>query len=282
MAFICSVTNLLRVLSLIVVHICLLLWLMHLAVPSACAEKLSAVQSDSDRALLNLILDTAPSSLSASERIAQISSHFIDVPYKENTLIGGPDVHERLVAHLDGFDCFTFLDVVEALRRSSREEDFFPQLTNVRYKDGNVSYLSRRHFFSDWVSGNAGIVEDVTAQIGHNAALSVLKTLNMRKDGSLWLDGVPVTERTVSYLPSEKINEDMLGLLKSGDYIGIYSDEQGLDVQHTGIIIRQNDKVFLRHASSARLKNAVVDDDLMNYLRDKKGVVVYRVGTRVQ
>ncbi len=103
------------------------------------------------------------------DRIVALSSHFIDTPYAANTLIGSPQETEQLVINLSGFDCFTFLDVVEALRRTSDAEDFPEQLKKVRYRDGTVAYEKRRHFFSDWVTGSATAINDVTAEVGQGS-----------------------------------------------------------------------------------------------------------------
>jgi hypothetical protein len=65
--------------------------------------------------------------------------------------------------------------------------------------------------------------------------------------------------------------------LRSGDYVGIYSEHAGLDVSHTGLIVKKSGQVLLRHASSRSNVKRVLDEDLLDYLRDKPGLVVYRV-----
>ena len=64
--------------------------------------------------------------------------------------------------------------------------------------------------------------------------------------------------------------------LKTGDFAGIYTDKEGLDVSHTGIIIKKGGKVFLRHASSREKNQKVVDEELSEYMQNKPGLVVYR------
>ena len=63
----------------------------------------------------------------------------------------------------------------------------------------------------------------------------------------------------------------MLQKLKTGDYAGIYSPMQGLDVSHVGIIIRDKDTFFLRHASSDRRFRKVVDQELQEYISGTTG-----------
>jgi hypothetical protein len=211
------------------------------------------------------------------ERIAALSSPFLATPYVADTLIGGPQTAERLVVNLAGVDCFTFLDTVEALRRATDLADFPDRLRQVRYRDGLVAYANRRHFFSDWVTGETALIGDVTATVGQGRARVVVKQLNRKSDGTLWLPGIPVTRRALRYIPANQIDRVVLSALQTGDYVGIYSAHAGLDVSHTGLIVKDKDRVMLRHASSLSSVRRVVDVELAEYLQGKPGLVVYRV-----
>ena len=210
-------------------------------------------------------------------RIVSISSHFIDTPYAANTLIGGPQEPEQLVINLAGFDCFTLLDVVEALRRSSVAEDLPEQLKKVRYRDATVAYEKRRHFFSDWVADETAAISDVTAEVGLGRAKHVLKQLNRKSDGAPWLPEIAVTAREIYYIPARDIDTEVVAALNSGDYVGIYSHLAGLDVSHTGLIVKSAGKVMLRHVSFRNGVERVVDENLLDYLQHTPGLVVYRV-----
>ncbi len=211
------------------------------------------------------------------ERIVVLSSHFLNTPYAANTLVGSPQKTEQLVINLAGFDCFTLLDVIEALRRSRDVESFSEQLKQVRYRDGRVAYEKRRHFFSDWVVNDTTSISDVTTSVGQGWAITVPKRLNRKSDGTLWLPEIAVTERKIYYIPTRDIDTRVLSSLQSGDYIGIYSDKEGLDVSHTGLIVKNADHVILRHASSRSGVERVVDEVLLDYLQGKPGLIVYRV-----
>lgn len=211
------------------------------------------------------------------ERIAELSRHFLDTPYVADTLIGDPQTPEQLVVNLTCFDCFTLLDSVEALRRSASAADFPEQLRRVRYRDGRVAYENRRHFFSDWVAGADTPIVDVTAAVGRGRVQTVEKQLNGKDDGSLWLPGLPVTPREITYIPGDRIDRELLDALRTGDYVGIYTEREGLDVSHVGLIVKGPDGVKLRHASSLSSVRKVVDVDLLEYLEGKPGLVVYRV-----
>ena len=208
--------------------------------------------------------------------IVSLSGHFKDSPYAEYTLLGGPNDTEEFVLNLSEFDCFTFLDVVESLRRSSSYEDFADNLKAVRYFDDIVSYQKRRHFFSDWVVSD-DLIEDVTVMVAKERAVSVNKHLNQKDDGSLWLAGIDVVLRQIYYIPTLSVDEKILYLLRPGDYIGIYSPLRGLDVSHTGIIVKDKGRTLIRHASSRSETGKVIDEDLLQYLQGKPGLIVYRV-----
>ncbi len=235
--------------------------------------------SDPDRwnsAELEKIIISVKQINDPGERIVAISSYFIGTPYVANTLKGGPQETEQLVINLSGFDCFTLLDVVEALRRSSAIEDFQENLKNVRYRDGMVEYAKRRHFFSDWVADGAVEINDVTVDVGQSSAQSAAKQLNRKSNGTLWLPGIAVTSRDVYFIPASKIDVEVLSALQPGDYVGIYSNRAGLDVSHTGLIVKSSDNVMLRHSSSHSGVKRVVDEDLFKYLQGKSGLIVYR------
>jgi hypothetical protein len=210
------------------------------------------------------------------ERIAFISMQFLGTPYKESTLIGNTKTPETLVVNFESFDCFTFLDSIEAMRLSRSFTDFQKNLVQIRYKAGMVGYEKRNHFFTDWRESNRDFVQDVTAQIGGTKTKTVNKTLNHKDDGSCFLTGIAPFDRIIVYIPPEDVNETVLAGLKTGDYVGIYSELQGLDVSHVGIIIKNLSGPAFRHASSAPLIRKVVDQDFLEYISDKPGIIILR------
>jgi hypothetical protein len=222
------------------------------------------------------VLENAQGSDGPRQKIALLSSAFLQTPYRGNSLIGSPEQEEVLVLGLAGVDCFTLLDYVEAFRRSSGFSDVLNNLQQVRYRQGRVSYRQRNHFFTDWQQANSRWISDVTAVVAGGRALTVRKELNRKQDGGLWLEGIPVAAKDIQYLPTARIDRNVLGALQTGDYLGIYSERSGLDVSHTGIVIRTSDSVLLRHASSREGVNKVVDTDLREYLQGKPGILVYR------
>ena len=209
-------------------------------------------------------------------RIEAVSREFLGIPYVGFTLIGDSEGGETPVINLAGVDCFTFLDYVEAMRISRSFESFLKNVAVIRYKGGQPLYEGRNHFFSDWVETNSAFVRDVTEETGGNVSRRVRKHLNLRGDGGLYVAGMGVTARDISYIPGDRIDDDVRARLGTGDYIGIYGEDQGLDVTHVGIVIRKEGGLYFRHASSDQRVRKVVDQDFAAYTTPRPGIVVYR------
>ncbi len=223
---------------------------------------------------LEKLLTDAVKIKNTGERIAFLSKQFLGTPYKESTLMGSTTITERLVVNLAAFDCFTFLDCMEAMRLSRSFVDFQKNLIRVRYKEGVVAYERRNHFFTDWSINNRDFVEDKTIEIGGKRTTTTTKVLNRKDNGSSFLSGIKPFKRRISYIPSESINKTLCLRLKTGDYIGMYTDITGLDVSHVGIVVKAGNAVYLRHASSITRK--VVDEDFSEYIIGKPGINILR------
>jgi hypothetical protein len=223
---------------------------------------------------LDRIIRQASRISSAGQRIEAISQHFLGTSYRESTLKGDMQSPEELVVDLEGVDCFTFLDYVEAMRLAGSFADFLSCLRRVRYRGGIVSYGARNHFFTDWAVHNASFVRDVTAEIGEGRAVSVRKRLNRKEDGSFFLEGIEPEDRAVTYLPPDALDAGIVARLRTGDYAGIFTEREGLDVSHVGIILRAGGVLMLRHASSDA--GAVIDQEAAVYLKGRQGLVILR------
>lgn len=209
-------------------------------------------------------------------RIDFLSRHFLETPYQESTLRGDINTPEVFVINLEGIDCFTFLDYVESMRLSSSFREFKENLKKVRYRGGNVSFKNRNHFFTDWSEFNSDLIDDVTEQIGGKKVIRVKKILNEKEDGTLFLQGIQPRERLIHYIPANTLDDLIINALRTGDYIGIYSTEKGLDVSHVGIFIQERDKIYLRHASSLNEYRKVIDQGFKDYIAEKLGIIIFR------
>lgn len=213
----------------------------------------------------------------AGEGSDRLSRQFLGVPYGANTLGGSAVEPEQLVVDLQRVDCFTYADYVEALKRATNRDEFLDALAKVRYRDGVVSFQNRKHFFTDWAVSTPAIATDVTKDLSPNA-IQVAKNLNAKNSGGVYLPGLPVVPRTVSYIPRDKVDSHVIDGLRTGDYVGAYAEDGGLDVTHVGIIIDTPAGPVFRNASSLRADNKVVDTPLHEYLKTVPGIVVLRPG----
>jgi hypothetical protein len=209
-------------------------------------------------------------------RINFISRQFLNTGYKESTLIGDIDTPEVFVINLEGFDCLTFIEYMEAMRLSGSFSEFKENLKRIRYRSGKVAFENRNHFFTDWAVSNSEFVKDITQEIGGQRTKSMIKTLNQKGNGTAFLKGIQPQNRQINYIPSEAIDEHVMDMIRTGDYAGIYTETQGLDVSHVGIIIKDRGSVYLRHASSDRRYQRVIEQDLKDYISKKPGLIVLR------
>ena len=204
-----------------------------------------------------------------------LSRPFLGTPYVANRLIGSQTTPEELVIDFRGLDCFTYIDYVDALRQANSQADFVQRLIQIRYANGDISFLKRKHFFTDWSHQAKTNVTDVTATLSPHA-VTLVKNLNQKSDGSSYLPGLKNVRRSITYLPSEAIDDKVLARLHTGDYIGIYTNLAGLDVTQTGIYIMTENGPVLRNASSRKENMQVVDSPFMEYVQATPGIVVLR------
>ena len=184
----------------------------------------------------------------ASERMALISRGLLGVRYRANTLIGGPRRKEVLVVRDDAFDCVTFCEVVLAASLARDLPAFETALRRIRYRNGEVKWEERNHYFADWT--RRAVENNICRPVAMDPAATIEKTVNWRHLGKRRVSLAAIPRAT---LLANK------GLLVSGDVIGFVSRRPNLDFHHTGLIaVGKGGEVMLRHASRSR--GRVVDD----------------------
>lgn len=248
---------------------CVALALALVGAPVASAAPPLQISAGSDDVLHSLLAESSSDPDVASGR-------FLGTPYGANTLVGSAETPEQLVVELQRVDCFTYADYVEALKRADGDRaQFIDSLIDVRYKGGVVTFANRKHFFTDWSATAPPVATDITASLSDHT-IQVEKNLNQKDSGGVFLPGLPVVARAVSYLPSASMDDDAVSRLRTGDYIGAYAEDGGLDVTHVGIFIDAPGGPVFRNASSRSSDNMVVDTPLFDYLRTVPGVVALR------
>jgi len=242
-----------------------------------------------DKQSLGELLSEAQNIEDVGERIHFLSGQFKEARYKGGTMVGSnwelePEI---LVANLQSLDCFTFVDYVHAMSKSFDYDSFIDNLKATRYGDGEVSFSKRNHYFTQWIERNN--LDDITSELEGTQVttktinrLTFIDTLGHKTHAhylpSLDHNGFSYLERDVWYVPQKEIKSNVLSDLKPGDFVGLYSSAESIDVEHLGIITKKpNGKTYIRHASSAA--GRVIDSELVSYVNRVKlfeGIVVAR------
>lgn len=238
--------------------------------------------------------------LSMAQGVVAIGSTFIGNPYPKSnvdttkkTATGGvvlqPIQQEVLVVNLKKFDCVTFVESMIALTQTRREaapnfDVFKKYLTAVRYRNSAVDYAARLHYFSDWLYENEkrGILKNITKEIGGEAFNKQVFFMSFKRDTFYGNMADPTTFNTVKsieeaitkrekwYIPKDKVAA-IESKLKDGDIIGITNVMEGMDMAHAGIVLWQNGRAYMLHASSQFRQVIVTDVPLVDYLLRNKG-----------
>lgn len=222
-----------------------------------------------------LTLRARAATLTRPQLIERLSAHLLGTPYGANMLIGSATEPEQLVIDLRRVDCFTFLDYIDAASRSADRDQFRTQLLAARYVDSRVEFTQRKHFFTDWAATDRVAATDITATLSP-AAITTTKHLNAKADGTTYLPGLPVVDRAITHVPADAVDGAVIAGLRTGDFLGAYTPEAGLDVTHVGIVVHTTTGPVFRNASSRTAEYQVVDTPLTDYLRTVPGIVVLR------
>ena len=220
---------------------------------------------------------------------------FLGTPYVGHTLEAPGDEH--LVINLRQFDCMTFVENMLTLARCVKSgktnfAEFKIALTNARYAGGAIDgYPSRLHYFSLWIQDNAqkGVVKDITRELGSTAYEKSVDYMTTharsyrqleRKD---FVQRIKVMELELSRAPLHHISrediEAMQDRLQDGDVIGTTTAMEGMDVSHTGLVVRDGGVVRFMHAPLSGKQVMISEGSLADYVKNIKshtGIVAAR------
>ena len=155
----------------------------------------------------------------------------------------------------DSSDCTVHVLTTLAFAESFTWQNARDAMVDIHYKmdengDKKPTYISRWHYTSDRLLHHDRTV-DITSSIAHENDLEKVEIeLNKKEDGSEFLDLNWSSNESIYYIPSEKINENIL--LKLPQVCGVAFVKRkyfklGIVIAHEGYII---DKTNLIHASS--------------------------------
>lgn len=204
---------------------------------------------------------------SLAQRIDKISGHFLGRPYAPNALDSPTGQGETLTASLDSFDCVTYMEVVLALSISSSARGFLDAVRLIRYEGGQVAWSCRNHYMLDWARNNEarGLISNITDGEG---VIEKTRRLDAVK-------GLPAREASFKCFPKRRLPL-VKKIIETGDFILFASTRKNLDVFHTGLLIKSDGEILLRHAT--RSKGKVIEERLADFLSANRmsGMILLR------
>ena len=258
---------------------------------------------DQDTTRINQLLQEGIASgiKTPNELVAFYADRLLGTPYVAHTLEGD---EELLTINIDELDCTTFVETLYALARTTMNGryswlDYAANLENVRYRNGEMGdYSSRLHYISEWILNNAsrGNLKEVTPDLPH--ANYLIKTIDFMtnhkdsyrslKDDSAMVEKIKGYEMALRNHRMPYLKKSWLGdkavkaALRDGDFVGLVTKIEGLDISHLGII-HKDDKgeIYLLDASMSGGKVMLEQKNLRDHLSGSKstclGVRVFRI-----
>lgn len=229
--------------------------------------------------------------------IEQIGLSFIGTDYVAHTLETYGE--EKLIINLTQLDCTTFLETTFALSRCIKEkkftfDDYVNMLKFIRYRNGElIDYTSRLHYTSDWIINNEekGIVKNITKNLGglpFNKKFFIMSkntdTYKALKDKPELIAKIKQHEDRLSntplfYIPTKNI-KSIEKNIQTGDFIGLATSVDGVDLSHVGIAVKGKDnRVYFLHAPMSGKKVELTEVPLSDYIAKRKttlGIIVFR------
>ena len=282
---------------------------------SACVPKQTAQQvaqaattaqmrfhCEGDTTLINQLLARGYESgiKDANALVEFYARQLLGTPYVAHTLEGD---EEKLTINIHELDCTTFIETLYALARTTLNgryswRDYAANLENLRYRGGTMGdYSSRLHYISEWIVDNRmrGNMQDITPDLPHvdylikNIDFMTHHTANYRqlKDDSVMVEKIKGFEagyrnHRFPYIKRSWLNDKALKAeLRSGDFVGLVTKIEGLDISHLGIIIvDEKGDPYLLDASMSGGKVMLEAKPLFKYLERSKtniGIRVFRM-----
>ena len=257
---------------------------------------------ENDTLKINALLQKGiESGLTGGNALVSFYAHeLLGTPYVAHTLEGDK---EMLTINIDELDCTTFVETLYALARTTMNgryswRDYAANLENLRYRGGQMGdYSSRLHYISEWIVDNRmrGNLQEITPSVPH--AQYMVKTIDFMskhasnyrslKDDEAMLEKIRSFEHgyrlhRMPYLKNTWLGDKAVKTaLRSGDFVGLVTKIEGLDISHLGIIEKdENGNIFLLDASMGGGCVMLEQKDMFHYLRGSKtnlGIRVFRI-----
>lgn len=258
---------------------------------------------DQDTVRINQLLQDGIASgiKTPNELVAFYADKLLGTPYVAHTLEGD---EELLTINIDELDCTTFIETLYALARTTMNgryswRDYAANLENLRYRNGEMGdYSTRMHYISEWILNNSarGNLKEITADLPH--ADYLIKTIDFMtkhkdsyrslKNDSAMVEKIKGYEMALRNHRMPYLKKSWLGdkavkaALRNGDFVGLVTKIEGLDISHLGII-HKDDKgeIYLLDASMSGGKVMLEQKNLRDHLSGSKstclGIRVFRI-----
>ncbi len=223
---------------------------------------------------------------------------FKGVPYVAKTLEKNAD--EKIIVNLRQLDCTTYVETVLALSRTMAQRkltfaNYCENLKKVRYRNGNVAYPARQHYFTYWIQENTkeNIVKNIqspnppfsaTQTVNANYMTTHLESYPMLKGKPQWVKQIAEMEQSITgtkqkYIPTNAVTNCNVvrKTVQDGDIIAIVTSKAGLEISHIGIAVWHKDGLHMLNASSINHKVVEDDDLLQKYLRKQTTALGIRI-----
>lgn len=231
-----------------------------------------------------------------NEVIVEMGKSFLGTEYLAHALEQKGE--ERLIVNMRGLDCVSFCENSIVFARCIKKgkisfDDYKAELQYIRYRGGIINgYPSRLHYFTDYIFDNEkkGVLKNVTKAIGGVPYRKRINFMSTHPDSYPALLDRPdfvklikaqeaeISKRSLYHIPKESVAQ-IEAKIMSGDILAITTTIEGMDTAHTGVAIRQNDRLHFMHAPLSGSKVVITEKTLSEYLAGNKkqtGIMVAR------
>ena len=255
---------------------------------------------ESDTVVINdLLAQGRESGINEANALVEFyARHLLGTPYVAHTLEGD---EELLTINIHELDCLTFIESLYALSRATLSgryswRDYAANIENVRYRGGKMGdYSTRIHYISEWIIDNnvRGNLVEITPDLPHAAFM--VKNIDYMthhtgsyrqlKNDSAMVEKIRSHELRSHRFPYLKRSwlddKGVKAALRSGDFVTLVTNIEGLDVSHNGIIIvDEKGDPYLLDASMSGGKVMLESKPLFKFLERSKtniGIRVFRM-----
>jgi hypothetical protein len=215
--------------------------------------------------------------LPIGQLIGKIAMELRGTPYVGFTLELSRN-EEYCVVNLKGLDCVTFFEdslcMARMIKKEKRTpEDLISEVQTTRYRGGKMGdFTTRLHYTTDWFVDNEqkGVVRILTPDLpGAKPFTQKVGIMSEHPEHYRQLAAHPeflpairqaedrINARSLKYLPMDKLKAAE-HLLQTGDIIGVATTEEGIDIAHVGLCIKDEQGiVHFMDASSNRSRMKV-------------------------